>query len=97
MSPAPKSFLQKFGVDKNTVYLVSLLLAGGGEIQHAHSDANSAMQAQIAELNTAIALCQQSESLEEKKLVQIDHDLRDLTRSVDQHSLSGARAVAALP
>lgn len=83
--PPPKNFLQKIGVDKSTAYLICLMVSGGGYVEKAHVDATSTIQAQIAELNTSLALSQQSAAMTEKRLDAIDHDLRALTRAFDKN------------
>lgn len=51
------------------------------------------MEAQIAEMSTAVALSQQLGSIQGKKLEDLDRDLRTLTRAVDRLPLR----VAAIP
>lgn len=89
------TYLERMGFTKGTAYILGLILAGGGELQHTHNGAVEAIQAQLAEQTTAIALIQQSEAVNDKHLADLDRDLRALTRCFDR--MSGGKAVASNP
>ena len=86
MSPSPKTYLEKAGITKGTVYSILVVLSGGGLIEKNHGDSTTALQAQMAQAQTSIALVQQSNDILSKKVDQIDRDLRQLTRAVDRAS-----------
>ena len=66
------------------MYFLGVLLSGGGYIEKNHSDSVGALQAQMAELNTTVALAQQSQAFLAKNVERMDRDLRELTRSFDK-------------
>lgn len=79
-------YLGKAGLNKGALYAIGIILSGGGYIEHSHTDGASAMHAQLAEQATAIALLQQSNTFLDKKLDQLDRDLRNLTHALDPTS-----------
>lgn len=93
MSPPRLSYLERAGLSKGSVYAIGILLAGGGYTEKHRSDSELAMQAQIVEMTTAVALNQQLGAIQGKKLEDLDRDLRALTRAVDRLPLR----VAAIP
>ena len=78
------AYLKKAGLTRGNVYLMFLVLTGGGYVEKHHNDDGAAMQAQIAALDTSLALCQQSESFMKDQLAQLDIDVKALTRAVDR-------------
>ena len=82
MSP-PKSYLEKAGMTRGSLYVLGMILSGGGFIEKNHFDSTSAMQAQLIEQTTAIALIQQEQGQQEKKLDELSREIRQLTRAFD--------------
>lgn len=78
------AYLKKAGLTRGNVYLIFLVLTGGGYVEKHHNDDGAAMQAQIAALDTSLALCQQSQSFMKDQLAQLDIDVKALTRAVDR-------------
>ena len=78
------AYLKKAGLTRGNVYLMFLVLTGGGYVEKHHNDDGAAMQAQIAALDTSLALCQQSQSFMKDQLAQLDIDVKALTRAVDR-------------
>lgn len=78
------AYLRKAGLTRGNIYTMLVLITGGGYVEKHHGDDSSAMQAQIASLDTAVALCQQSQTFMEKRFDELDRDLKDLTRAVNR-------------
>ena len=78
------AYLRKAGLTRGNVYLMFLVLTGGGYVEKHHNDDGAAMQAQIAALDTSLALCQQSQGIMKDQLAQLDRDVKALTRAVDR-------------
>ena len=78
------AYLKKAGLTRGNVYLMFLVVTGGGYVEKHHNDDGAAMQAQIAALDTSLALCQQSQSFMKDQLAQLDIDVKALTRAVDR-------------
>ena len=78
------AYLKKAGLTRGNVYLMFLVLSGGGYVEKHHNDDGAAMQAQIAALDTSLALCQQSQGFMRDQLAQLDIDVKALTRAVDR-------------
>ena len=78
------AYLKKAGLTRGNVYLMFLVLTGGGYVEKHHNDDGAAMQAQIAALDTSLALCQQSQGFMKDQLAQLDIDVKALTRAVDR-------------
>jgi septal ring factor EnvC (AmiA/AmiB activator) len=84
MQPVKKTYLEKMGFTRGSAYVLGVLISGGGFVEKNHYDSTSAIQAQLAEQATSIALIQQEDTQQDKKLDQMDHDLRMLTRAIDR-------------
>ena len=83
MSP-PKSYLEKAGMTSGSLYVLGVLLSSGGFIEKNHFDSTAAVQAQLQEQSTAIALIQQEQGQQEKKLDELSREIRQLTRAFDK-------------
>ena len=78
------AYLRKAGLTRGNIYVILIALAGGGYEHSSKGDELAAMQAQLAAVDTSVALCQQSETFMEKRFDELDKDLKALTQAVDR-------------
>lgn len=71
------SYLEKAGITKGNMYLIGIILTGGG---YEHFNKGE----EIASMNTQVALLAQQAGQDEKKLDELSKEVRALTRAVDR-------------